>query len=93
MRSESSIKSIYKLLGRSPCPAELVHWKVRKNDFDDFDYSRNIQLHCSTFEQQEKLRFLDQPDEETPPEIAEGRVVKLERSQNFHIFSKNPKFA
>ena len=43
IRSESSMKQVFKLLGRSPCPNDLTYWKYRANDFIPFDYGKNIQ--------------------------------------------------
>ena len=42
MRTESSMKQIYKVLDRTPCPDDLTHWKFRIDDFGEFDYTREI---------------------------------------------------
>ena len=55
MRTESIMKSIYKDLGRSPCPDELAFWKYRASDFDEWDYDRDIQLHCTTQTELDKI--------------------------------------
>jgi hypothetical protein len=61
MRTESSMKKVYEILGQSPCPDDLSHWKYRDNDYELFDYNRNLKLSCAY---SDEVRLIEQDRKE-----------------------------